>query len=128
VATHGWIGVDLDGTLARYDGWVSIDHIGEPVPAMVERVKGWLAEGKEVRVVTARAFPPTEQSIAARQVIEDWTEKHIGTALPVTCMKDFGMVELWDDRAVSVEPNTGRQLVAEPSCEACQLREKRAAA
>ena len=26
-----WIGVDLDGTLARYDGWKGIEHIGEPI-------------------------------------------------------------------------------------------------
>lgn len=25
----GWIGVDLDGTLARYDGWVDGLHIGD---------------------------------------------------------------------------------------------------
>ena len=31
----GWIGVDLD-------------------PAMVERVKRWLAEGRDVRILTAR--------------------------------------------------------------------------
>lgn len=53
----GWIGVDLDGTLATYDGWVSADHVGEPVPAMVERVQQWLAEGREVRIFTARIWP-----------------------------------------------------------------------
>ena len=35
----GWIGVDLDGTLAMYDGWVGVSHIGEPVPAMLQRVR-----------------------------------------------------------------------------------------
>lgn len=25
----GWIGVDLDGTLAGYDGWVGPEHIGK---------------------------------------------------------------------------------------------------
>ena len=43
---NGWIGVDLDGTLAHYEGWKGIEHIGAPVPAMLERVKNWLAEGK----------------------------------------------------------------------------------
>ena len=52
--TRGWIGVDLDGTLARHDGNQS-KRIGEPIPAMVERVKMWLREGREVRLVTARA-------------------------------------------------------------------------
>jgi hypothetical protein len=31
MSTGGWIGVDLDGTLAHYDGWKGIDHIGEPI-------------------------------------------------------------------------------------------------
>ena len=38
--THGsneeeWVGFDLDGTLAKYDGWKGIDHIGEPVESVV---------------------------------------------------------------------------------------------
>ena len=33
----GWIGVDLDGTLATYEEWRGLEHIGDPVPAMKER-------------------------------------------------------------------------------------------
>ena len=29
-------------------------HVGEPIPLMLERVKKWLSEGIEVRIVTAR--------------------------------------------------------------------------
>ena len=54
MSSRGWIGVDLDGTLAEYAGWVSEEHIGHPVPMMLERVKAWLAEGKDVRIFTAR--------------------------------------------------------------------------
>lgn len=49
-----WIGVDLDGTLAYYDGWKGEHHIGDPIPEMLDRVKGWLEQGYEVRIVTAR--------------------------------------------------------------------------
>ena len=52
--TNGWIGVDLDGTLAYYDQWRGALHIGEPIPVMLERVKRWLDEGKDVRIFTAR--------------------------------------------------------------------------
>lgn len=41
--------------------------------------------------------------------IEEWCRKHIGEVLPVVCTKDFGMVELWDDRCVQVIPNTGKR-------------------
>ena len=40
----GWIGVDLDGTLAKYSTWNN-GQIGDPIPAMVERVKKWLLLG-----------------------------------------------------------------------------------
>lgn len=114
----GWIGVDLDGTLALYDGFKGPEHIGEPVPLMLERVKKWLAEGREVRIFTARVGctdlvnkDGTRDDAAfaavARAHIEVWCQKHIGVKLPVTAVKDFGMVELWDDRCVQVRPNTG---------------------
>ena len=34
----------------------------------------------------------------------------LGVTLAVTCVKDYGMVELWDDRAVQVVMNTGRRV------------------
>lgn len=105
----GWIGVDLDGTLAKYGEWKGAEHIGEPIAPMVERVKRWLAEGREVRIFTARvAGPRQEMGVeATRAAIERWCLQHIGAVLPVTNEKDYGMVELWDDRAVQVEMNTG---------------------
>ena len=54
---EGWYGFDLDGTLAKYDGWKGIDHIGEPVRPMVELIKRMQAEGKTVKIVTARVAP-----------------------------------------------------------------------
>lgn len=113
----GWIGVDLDGTLAKYDGWISEYHIGEPVPLMADRVKDWLSRGIDVRIFTARADSGHVEihpdGVRQRNVdhvigvIQDWTEKHFGVRLPVTNKKDFGMIQLWDDRAVQVIPNTG---------------------
>ncbi len=116
----GWIGVDLDGTLAHYDSWRGVDHVGAPIPLMVDRVKKWIAEGKEVRILTARLTddgdagkPRFEEAKKARAAIEVWCLKHIGKVLQVTNRKDFGMMELWDDRAVQVIPNTGRTIADE---------------
>jgi hypothetical protein len=103
-----WIGVDLDGTLAEYHRWMGIEHIGKPVPAMLERVKGWLAEGVEVRIFTARVCRPADRGAAVRR-IGDWCEMHGLPRLTVTNVKDYGMIELWDDRAVRVETNIGRR-------------------
>lgn len=108
MSNRGWIGVDLDGTLAHYDGWKGEEHIGEPIRPMLARVTAWLDRGQEVRIFTARVCNDPTGRIAS--IIQDWTEKHIGERLAVTNQKDYGMIELWDDRAVSVEPNTGRIL------------------
>ena len=117
----GWIGVDLDGTLAHYDGWNG-GAIGEPVPAMLRRVEDWLAMGREVRIFTARVaatgkrkasgeVDSQEFADAQRQAIQDWTHKHLGVRLRVTAVKDFAMAELWDDRAIGVKLNEG-----DPKC------------
>lgn len=115
MSDKGWIGVDLDGTLARYDGWISETHIGEPIHLMVERVKKWISEGKDVRIFTARVNPDRGMNkdgsqrdfSAVRWAIEEWCVIHIGRPLPVTCTKDYDMAVLWDDRCVQVIPNTG---------------------
>lgn len=98
----GWIGVDLDGTLAHYDGW-GTGEIGDPVPAMMRRVKQWLAEGKTVKIFTARAGDPHELGRTRA-----WLSRHGIGDLDVTNVKDFGMIELYDDRCVQVVINTGQ--------------------
>lgn len=102
----GWIGVDLDGTLAHYDGWRGPMHIGNPVPAMADRVRRWLADGRKVKIFTARVSGADADQ--ARVAIRHWCRQHLGQELEVTNAKDYGMVELWDDRAVQVLPNTGQ--------------------
>lgn len=102
---RGWIGVDLDGTAAKYGGYRGPTVIGDPVPEMAARVRAWLAQGRDVRIFTARAGDP--RAVAA---IRAWTRKHFGLELPVTNKKDPSMAESWDDRNVAVETNTGRVL------------------
>lgn len=102
-----WIGVDLDGTLAYYDGWKGYEHIGEPIPEMRDRVLRWLDEGRDVRIFTARVGPGNDFKTAT-YCIERWCEHYLGITLPVTCIKDSGMIELWDDRCVQVVFNEGR--------------------
>ena len=108
----GWIGVDLDGTLAEYhygDLYRNGNaYIGPPVPLMLERVKSWIEQGIEVRIFTARVSEEHPGDLKKiREAIEAWCEEHIGVKLPVTNVKDYSMVQLWDDRSVQVEPNTG---------------------
>ena len=104
-----WIGVDFDGTLAKYDGWSH--ELGEPIPLMLERVRIWLDEGRRVKIMTARVSKTTRDTTKdveqQRIAIENWCSKYLGRRLEVTCEKDYGMIQLWDDRAVTVQTNTG---------------------
>jgi hypothetical protein len=118
--SKGWIGVDLDGvdldgTLARNDGkfkdWKGYEFIGDPVPDMVARVQQALDEGKHLKIFTARAFEhglfKDGKHIDAFGPIERWCEKHLGVILEITCTKDPGCVEIWDDRARQAVRNRG---------------------
>lgn len=99
----GWVGFDLDGTLAIETEWRGPEAIGEPIPEMVALAQALVLQGRDVRIFTARAALPE-----AIPPIVAWCERHIGRRLPVTCVKDWEMDFFYDDRAVSVERNTGR--------------------
>ena len=108
----GWYGVDFDGTLAMY-GQGNHCQLGDPIKPVVDYVKGLLADGATVKIVTARVSPQrdlqgrTVTLEAERKQIEDWCVTHLGQVVPITCCKDYGMVELVDDRAIQVVPNRG---------------------
>ena len=106
--SEAWVGVDLDGTLAHYEEWTHHTIIGEPIAPMVNRVKRWLMQGHTVKIFTARisATDPV-QAAEVQAAIGEWTKQHLGVALEATCVKDFAMIELWDDRAVQVRFNQG---------------------
>ena len=113
---ESWIGVDLDGTLAIYNG--QTHEIGEPVPAMLFRVRKWLADGKKVKIMTARVGKsPGKRSMGGTAsyikeqhiLIDSWCMEHFDQTLEITCEKDFRMSALWDDRAIQVIENTGER-------------------
>lgn len=98
------IAVDLDGTLAHYDGWVNECTIGPPIQCMVDRIKSEIAAGSVVRVFTARASRNPHTVVPA---IQRWLECAGLPALEVTCQKTYDISEIWDDRTRRVEKNTG---------------------
>jgi len=95
---NGWLGVDLDGTLAHYDHWRGDEHIGAPIEPMVKQVRKWLREGRDVRLFTARKPHPA---------IRRWMKEHLGEVLPITNTKDSHTQAIYDDRAVGVVRNEG---------------------
>lgn len=119
----GWYGFDLDGTLAKYDGWKGIDHIGEPVKPMVELIRRMHDEGKVVKIMTARVAPrPYEVGkeygeqfvvngdgvrVYAHTFVEEWCAVNLGFIPEIVYRKDHLMLELYDDRVKQVVPNEG---------------------
>lgn len=98
----GWVGVDLDGTLAYYDGWKGEEHIGDPIPLMLQKVKDWIESGRTVKIFTARATVPS-----MIPYVKEWLKKNGIPQLEITATKDFSMIMLFDDRCQRVETNTG---------------------
>ena len=69
--------------------------------------KTWVEQGIRVKIVTARASDP--EGIPP---VKSWLKKQGLPDLEVTNEKDFSMIELWDDRAIQVVPNTGRPVLS----------------
>jgi len=113
-----WIGVDLDGTLAEYIGWKGPEHIGKLIPVMAKRIKKWVEDGKRVKIMTARVSPISCQFNKIEQkevqlIIKNWLVDNLGFPLEITHEKDYGMTDLWDDRAIQVIPNTGKRAITQ---------------
>ena len=91
------IAVDLDGTLAETttDG-----SIGDPIKAMVDRINNWHDDGREVVIFTARG------DVQHRQ-IDAWLKLHGLPSLNVTNIKHPEFSEIWDNRAIRVDADTG---------------------
>lgn len=97
-----WVGVDLDGTLAYYDGWKGEEVIGDPIPLMMKLVRMMIQTGTRVKIMTARAGTQCGRNAVAR-----WLNDNRLYGIEVTNKKDFQMTALYDDRAFQVERNTG---------------------
>lgn len=106
---QGWIGVDLDGTLAKAVRGLHPDAIGPAVPQMLKRVRYWINTGRTVKIFTARAGE-ARQKLA----VQKWCLRHGLPKLEVTNQKDHGMIALWDDRAVGVVHNLGVPILPVP--------------
>jgi len=116
----GWIGIDLDGTLAEYNGWMGADHIGKPVESTCDFVRWLLSQGYDVRIFTARVGPLQGNDYSAQHAaiaIRAWCIKHLGRELPVTHEKDFHMQWLYDDRCTQVLKNQGKPVDPPPPYE-----------
>lgn len=147
---QGWYGFDLDGTLAVYDHWRGIEHIGAPILAMVGLMKRMHEGGARVKILTARVAPRSnterrtnpyldehwcipdpgrrpwaveKKEWTALEFIQEWCCTYLGFVPEITHQKDHLMLNLFDDRVVQVEPNTGKIVGRFPTELASYLKE-----
>lgn len=107
--------VDLDGVLARYDGWNGSDKIGPPLPGALDFASS-LAEMADIVIFTSRCSldraAETGKTIDPARMklrIIDWLEKneipykdvYVGQGKPLAAA-------FIDDRAVSCKPQTDK--------------------
>lgn len=109
--TKAWVGVGLDGVLAKRSEAGIAGEIGPPIPDMVARVRDWVKyKGIKVRVLTPRAY--TEEGAAE---VDAWLHANRLGYLECTSQKDLHMVEFWDDHAVQIISNLGVRVGKSPN-------------
>jgi hypothetical protein len=99
------IALDFDKSIAVRNKGDNIFKCGPAIPAMVERVKQWLADGHKVVIFTARSGDAQVKPV--KQFLKD-------NGLPdleVTNVKTSRMDCFVDDRAKELVPNEGEFIV-----------------
>jgi hypothetical protein len=102
------LAVDLDGTLAHFDYWRGVDHIGEPVRDMLTKVEEWHKAGHQVWIYTARLSDEHGDYKKCFTTIVAWCRKHLSFVPNCTGTKWGFFDYFFDDRACHVEKNTGK--------------------
>ena len=104
-----WLAVDLDGTLAVYDGWKGEDNIGDLVLPIAEGIKQRVNDGWKVAIFTARVSGQPAEAAYAEGIIWRWLDDNCMSQYisGITAVKGKHFIEFWDDRAFAVEKNKG---------------------
>lgn len=103
---QGFIGFDLDGTLAEYFEWGD-GKIGKPIERNVSLLRYLIKNRYNVKIFTARVCQDNSQI----PEIHRWLEENNLPKLEITATKDYKMSYMIDDRAIQVVRNTGLTLV-----------------
>ena len=112
------IAVDLDGTLAHYDGWKGIGHIGAIIPSVANAILLAKKEGADIWIFTARVSDPKDAEEAGNAIVAYLTENGIPFD-GLTAIKHKFFSEFWDDRAIQVIKNEGIFVLNEQPDQVC---------
>lgn len=110
------IACDFDRTLAHYESKKGLSYLGPAIPQMLEKVKDWLNKGYKVSIFTARVSLSGHSQVEMTKqkiLIQDWLIKNGLPELEITADKQPKFTHFVDDKAIGVEPNTGRMMLFE---------------
>lgn len=108
--------LDLDGVLARYEGWQGYDHIGDPLPGALEFAQE-LAEVADIVIFSSRCsqdqggeYEPTVLSMGQLRIkIIEWLERNKFPYADVYVGQGKPRVAAFiDDRAVPCSPQSDK--------------------
>lgn len=96
------IAVDVDGTLAAYQGWKGYTHVGLPIAKVVQEVRDEHASGSYILIHTARITSMDGRIMPeALEALRSWLHLHqipyheIWTGVGKPYANEY-----WDDKAV----------------------------
>ena len=108
---RNWIGVEIDGVLAKY---TDDEQIGVPIKNMIDNVKHTIHTGYiDVKILTRRTSPEEREIhgedyiLSQIQYIQDFCKKNIGVILPITSHIDKSCTVIWDAKVNQVILNRG---------------------
>lgn len=119
--------VDLDGVLAKYDGWRGIEHFGEPIPGAIEFTRD-LSQWAEIVIYTARCNKKEDRRPIRelREFVRVWLDGH-GFAwdeIYTSQGKPFADAYI-DDRAVSCRPQADGPVAFETAARLAEMLSNR---
>jgi hypothetical protein len=88
-----WVGFDFDGVLVEFPG--PGEPYGRDIPTMVNLLRLFIENGRQVKILSARAGNP-----ASKAIVQDWLEYH-NIDIQITDKKDFSLACIIDDLAVT---------------------------
>ncbi len=119
--------VDLDGVLARYDGWRGVEHFGEPLPGAIEFTRD-LMEWADVIIFTSRlrADGGKKPLHEREKLVRQWLDEHGFRYAEVYAGQGKPTASAYiDDRAVSCNPQTEGPAAFEVAARAARMLSER---
>jgi hypothetical protein len=100
------VAIDLDGTLAEYNTWEGVYHIGPPVEKMVDIILKHISDGDTCIIFTSRLSDEVEAP-TVRHVIRAWLKQWNLPYMESTAIKRKEFKIFYDDRARRIAQNQG---------------------